>query len=152
MMTEPDDDEIILTPDELLFPEDISDIFLRKVGMKRRIEYVVQNYEGTRMTDAIRSRFSREIAEDLITDGPSTAHLYALERLNMGRHGEDRVWRDVLAWLDELGEDDARGTTGDTNLAGREGEHGELPEAHSANDAETTRPVSLHDGADGVGQ
>jgi hypothetical protein len=118
MTTEPeDDDEIILTPDEFLFPEDISDILLRKVGMKRRIEYVIQNYEGTRMTDAIRSRFSREIAEDLILDSPSTAHLFALERLNMGKRGEDRMWRDVLAWLDELGENDVRGTTGDADLA-----------------------------------
>ena len=122
MTTDDEDNEIILTPDELLFPDDISDILLRKVALKRKIEYTSNAYEGTLMTDAIRARFSREIAEDLILDSPSTAHLYALERLNMSERGEDRMWRDVLAYLDELGEDDVRGNTGDADQPEHQGE------------------------------
>ncbi len=100
-----------------------------------------------------RSRFSKEIAEELIAHYGAFAHLHALEKLETYVSNDMRtIWWDVLAWLDELGEDDVRGTTGDTDLAEQCGEHGELSEAHSANDVETTRPVSLHDGADGVGQ
>tara|TARA_R110000868_G_scaffold392916_1_gene663800 strand:- start:146 stop:673 length:528 start_codon:yes stop_codon:yes gene_type:complete len=151
-MTDPDDVEIILTRDELLSTDDVAKIFIRKIEAKRRIEYVSNAYGGELMTDAIRQRFTREIAEDLLKDNPSTAHFYALERLSMGRIGEEKMWRDVLAWLDELTEEgagDVRGVTGDTNLDGRDSEHKELPEVHSTNDVEATRPVSLHDGADG---
>ena len=155
MMTEPDDVEIILTRDELLSTDDVAKIFIRKIEAKRRIEYVSNAYGGELMTDAIRQRFTREIAEDLLKDNPSTAHFYALERLSMGRIGEEKMWRDVLAWLDELtkeGAGDVRGVTGDTNLNGCGGERTELPEAHSPDDAETTRTVSLHDSANGDGQ
>ena len=160
MMTEPDDVEIILTRDELLSTDerfgDYEYKWLRKIEAKRRIEYVSNDaYGGELMTDAIRQRFTREIAEDLLKDNPSTAHFYALERLSMGRIGEEKMWRDVLAWLDELtkeGAGDVRGDTGDTNINGCGGEHTELPEAHSPDDAETTRTVSLHDRADGDGE
>jgi hypothetical protein len=97
-----------------------------------------------------RSRFSKEIAVELIAHHGAFAHLHALEKLETYVSNDMQIiWRDVIAWLDELGEDDE---TILPHLAGREGEHGELSEAHSADDAETTRPVSLHDGADGVGQ
>ena len=98
-----------------------------------------------------RSRFSKEIAEELIAHYGAFAHLHALEKLETYVSNDMRtIWWDVLAWLDELGEDDVRRITGDTDLAEQGVE--QLSETHSANDAETTRPVGVHDGADGVGQ
>ena len=100
-----------------------------------------------------RVRFTKQIAEELIAVHGTFAHLAALETLETQKNvGQRDLWRDVLAWLDELGEDDVRADTGRNELNGQGGEHSELSETHSADDAETTRPVSLHDGADGVGQ
>ena len=53
-----------------------------------------------------RHRFSKEIAEDLIADKGAFAHLYALEKVETQPAGAKPMWRDVLAWLDELGGDD----------------------------------------------
>ena len=56
------------------------------------------------MTDEVkRSRFSKQIAEELIATHGAFAHLYALEKLETyTSNGMPGVWRDVLTWLDEL--------------------------------------------------
>jgi hypothetical protein len=60
----------------------------------------VENY---RMTTTIeRHRFSKEIAEELLLDeGVEGAYFYCVQRLARGTEN-DKLWRDVLTWLDEL--------------------------------------------------
>jgi hypothetical protein len=99
-----------------------------------------------------RKRLSQQIAESLIESHGAFSHIYALEHIEKDEVTNSQLWRDVLSWLDKLGENDVRGNTGDADRIGREGEQSKLSETHSTNDAETTRPVSLHDGADGIGQ
>lgn len=55
-----------------------------------------ENYST--VTTVQRYRFSKEIAEELLALKGAFAHLYALEKLEKN----DLLWRDVLAWLDEL--------------------------------------------------
>lgn len=57
-----------------------------------------------------RSRFSKEIAEELIATHGAFAHLHALEKLeDYSSQPMRELWRDVLTWLDELGGQDGVG-------------------------------------------
>lgn len=59
-----------------------------------------QNEAYTMVNTVTRHRFSKEIAEELIAEKKEFAHLHALEKLEVGHN--ERLWRDVLIWLDEL--------------------------------------------------
>ena len=74
-------------------------------------------------TPETRSRFSKEIAEELIATHGAFAHLRALEGLEdkSGMLKTEQMWRDVLMWLDELGGNDGRGV--DKDRTGCEEEH-----------------------------
>lgn len=65
-----------------------------------------------------RSRFSKQIAEELLATKGEFAHLYALEKLE--GHEVTGLWRDVLTWLDELGGNDGRGVDKDRDGCGEE--------------------------------
>lgn len=58
-----------------------------------------------------RHRFSKEIAEELIADKGAFAHFYALEKLE--NKVNETLWRDVLAWLDEMEKPHGRVDTDD---------------------------------------
>lgn len=51
-----------------------------------------------------RVRMTREIAETLLEARGANAHTYALEKLisDNPNYANPELWRDVLAWLDEL--------------------------------------------------
>lgn len=59
-----------------------------------------QNEAYTMVNTVKRHRFSKEIAEELIAEKKEFAHMYALEKLD--NRNNEALWRDVLAWLDEL--------------------------------------------------
>jgi hypothetical protein len=62
----------------------------------------------TQYTDQSRHRLSKEIAIDLLDehgDGGG-AHLHCVEKLT-NNAANPQLWRDVLAWLDELNNDPA---------------------------------------------
>jgi hypothetical protein len=54
-----------------------------------------------------RHRFSKEIAEELIVEKGAFAHFYCVEKLNSGTQNPE-LWRDVLAWLDELNKGESK--------------------------------------------
>lgn len=47
-----------------------------------------------------RTRMSKELAKALLEDKGSFAHMYCLEKLD--DNPENKLWRDALAWLDDL--------------------------------------------------
>lgn len=69
-----------------------------------------------------RKRLSKQIAESLIESHGAFAHVYALEHVETDETTNSQLWRDVLAYLDELGEDDVRGNTGDADQPEHQGE------------------------------
>lgn len=60
-----------------------------------------QHNEAYMMVNTVaRHRFSKEIAEELMQEKGEFAHFYALEK--MESRNNVPLWRDVLAWLDEM--------------------------------------------------
>jgi hypothetical protein len=51
-----------------------------------------------------RHRMSMEIAQELKAQMGDGAYLYCLERIS-NNTAQPRLWRDVLAWLDEVNND-----------------------------------------------
>jgi hypothetical protein len=152
-MTTDDDNEFIVNINKELSEEEISDVFMKRVKHDRLVIDTQRVYVLKQMPNT-KSRFSWQLAQSLHENYGDMAHLHVLEKLSTCSPNsyDANMWRDALTYLDEIGENDVRGNTGDADRIGRKGEQSKLSETHSTNDAETTRPVSLHDGADGIGQ
>ena len=99
-----------------------------------------------------RSRFSKQLAEEYIEVYGALAHLRALEELEGHRSilETKELWRDVLTWLDELG--DSNGISKDrrrADLLEQRGEPFSGATCDSEANAEDSWRQGPHDGADG---
>ena len=71
--------------------------------------------------DHMRLRYAKEIAKNLLSNIPNSAHLYVLERLHT--EGENLyLWKDVLAELDEQEAFNAIGGRVEGNISKQSGE------------------------------
>jgi hypothetical protein len=109
----------------------------------KALTYNVTNVEASR------HRMSKEIAEELLAEKGAGAHFYCVEKLAL-EPNSPRMWRDVLAWLDELGGDDGLPKErGDSDLYGRGSEPISGATCDSEADAESAWRYGAHDGLDG---
>jgi len=71
---------------------------LTKKSLARCLQEIAYSMD---VTPGARHRISKEIAEELIASEGAFAHLYCIEKLSSNTQ-QPKLWRDVLAWIDEL--------------------------------------------------
>lgn len=91
--------------------------------------YMVAEQKGQ---ERMKYRYVDEIARSLLEHFPTSAHLYALERLNTVGELQTDMWRQVLDQLDKL-----------------EAQNGVLDKHNSRRDKEQRRPRQDSSGEDG---
>lgn len=99
----------------------------------------------------LKYRYVDEIARNLLENLPTTAHLYALERIHTVGELQPNMWRQVLAELDKLEALNERSKVGggvDGHISRREGEPHEAQQEPSVSDARDTWKPSAPSGVD----
>jgi hypothetical protein len=112
-----------------------------------KVAYYMAEQRGDQI---LKYRYVDEIARSLLSNLPTTAHLYVLERLHVVGENHD-MWRQVLTELDKL-----EGLNGSTEVGGsvdghisrREGEPHEAQQEPSVSDARDTWTPSAPSGVD----